>query len=80
MSKGNNSQNRNKNSRNNLKNRPFEDKLRPFITADIDKKINDLFSQSIRKIRSENTEFKKEVENLIGRIESEKINQKILET
>ncbi|MFL0094385.1 AAA family ATPase [Tenacibaculum maritimum] len=77
MSKGNNNQNRSKNSRNNFKNRPFEDKLRPFITADIDKKINDLFSQSVRKIRAENTEFKKEVQNLIEQIENEKINQKI---
>lgn len=77
MRKGNNNQNRNKNSRNNLKNRPFEDKLRPFITADVDKKINDLFSQSVRKIRSENTAFKKEIENLIGDRQNEEINQKI---
>ena len=68
MSKDNNNQNRNRNSRNNTKNRPFEDKLRPFITADIDKKINDLFSQTVRKIRSENSDFKKEVKDLIERI------------
>lgn len=79
MSKENSNQNRNRNSRNNIKNRPFEDKLRPFITADIDKKINDLFSQTVRKILSENSDFKKELKELIGRIEIEKINQKISE-
>lgn len=71
------------NSRTNSKrrtgNRPFEDKLNPFINAEIEKRINDLFSQKIREIRKENSEFKKEIQNYVQTEENEKIIQKLNE-
>lgn len=63
----NNENKKNTNSRN-LKskringNRPFEDKLSSLITDDIDKRINDLFSKSVRTLRKDISDFKKEIQ------------------
>ncbi|MCT4614731.1 MAG: AAA family ATPase [Marinifilaceae bacterium] len=57
-----NTNSRNQKSKRINGNRPFEDKLGSLITDDIDKRINDLFSKSVRTLRKDISDFKKDIQ------------------